>query len=109
MGGTTESFPGCSPISGIMGLPFNVMWQVLPPGNASAGGRRLHQQSGAVQVQFGMNGTSDGRGYIAMGFPSRPGQMTDSNAFILQDCDSCDTGVRLGPTTRLGPAMPPWR
>lgn len=58
---------------------FTLMWTVMPA-EAGATTRKLH---------WGISGTTDGQGYVAVGFPARPGVMVGSNAFILQDCDDC--------------------
>ncbi|GAB4817649.1 hypothetical protein N2152v2_004695 [Parachlorella kessleri] len=94
-GSSQQQFAACTSLTAALGQPFNIMWQVLP-GSGTGGSRRLSQAAaGTTQVRFGLNGTTDGQGYMAVGFPTTAGQMTNSNAFILQDCSSCTTGASI--------------
>lgn len=45
-------------------------------------------------LTLGLNATG-APGYVALGFPSRPGRMTDSNAFLLSASSAAANGAQL--------------
>lgn len=84
-GTTVTDFLGCSLISGISSS-YWVMWKAEPsPSNAAK-----------TLVIIGMNASTSG--YVALGFPSRPGKMVGATAMVLAACTAgadCTGGVRL--------------
>ena len=72
IGANSQVFDSCLPLSNL-GSNANLMWTLSGNG---------------AQVTWGLNTTTDG--YTGFGFGTA---MVGSNAFILQPCDDCPTGV----------------
>ncbi|GAB4817650.1 hypothetical protein N2152v2_004696 [Parachlorella kessleri] len=86
--------PSPSPPGSDEGSDSNLQWQGLP---ATTTGRRLQQQQepSTARVLFGLNGTTQGSNYVALGFPATEDTMVGANAFVVQDCDSCPLGASI--------------
>ena len=85
LSGSTRSFDRCLPLDHL-GSNANLMWTVSGDGQ---------------QISWGLNTTTDG--YVGVGFPTEDDDnvMVGTNAFILQPCEGCSTGVRAAGTPLL--------
>ena len=85
LSGSTRSFDRCLALDHL-GSNANLMWTVSGDGQ---------------QISWGLNTTTDG--YVGVGFPTEDDDnvMVGTNAFILQPCEGCSTGVRAAGTPLL--------
>ncbi len=77
--GSLQTFDACDFVPGLE-VPLYIMWS-LQPGEA-----------GSTWLEVGLAGVSDGQGWVALGFPTTPGEMVGASAFILQDSQSDESG-----------------
>ena len=82
--GVAATYDACFPVEGV-GNNFNLAWSL----------KSDTADTSSSILTMALSASIPANGYVAVGFPDKPGFMIGSTAMVLQACASCPSGAQL--------------